>query len=44
MIGTILGNECGITLGLDVGTYLDSLDGSFDGSNYNKLELLLLGV
>ena len=41
-IGTILGNVDVITLGLDVGTYLDSLDGSFDGSNYSKIWVLLI--
>ena len=38
MLRTILGNEYEITLGLDVETELSSLDGYFDGSNYNKLE------
>ena len=35
---TILGDVDGITLGIDVGTELYSLDGSFDYSNYGKLE------
>ena len=39
----ILGNGDGITLGLDVGTELLFLDGSFDGSNDCKLEVLLIG-
>ena len=33
VIETILGNVDEITLGIDVGTYLGSLDGLFDGSN-----------
>ena len=32
-----------ITLSIDVRTYLGSLDGSFDGSNYGKLQVLLHG-
>ena len=32
-----------ITLGLDVGSDMSSLDGSFDGSDYGKLNGLLLG-
>ena len=43
VIGTILINLGGITLGVDVGTYLGSLDESFDGSNGGKLERLFLG-
>ena len=42
-LGTILGNVDGITLGLDVGTDLGSLDVSFDGSNNDKSEGLILG-
>ena len=37
MLDTILENVDGITLGLDVGTTLDSLDGSFDGFNDGNL-------
>ena len=33
VLGTTLGNVDEITLGLDVGTYLGSLDGFFDSSN-----------
>ena len=33
----------GITLGFYVGTYLDYLYGSFEGSNYGNLEGVLLG-
>ena len=43
MLVTILGNLDGTTLGVDVGTELVSLDVSFDGSNYVKLEGLFLG-
>ena len=43
MLGTIIGNIYGITLGMDVGTELISLDGSFDVFNDGKLEGLLLG-
>ena len=43
VLGTILINVDGITLGIDVGIELGFLDGSFDGSNYGKLEGLLLG-
>ena len=42
-IGTILGNVDGITLGINIGTYMVSLDLSFDGSNDGKLERLFLG-
>ena len=38
MIGAILGNVDGITLGTDVGIDLESLYGSIDVSNYGKLE------
>ena len=34
---TILGNVYGITLGLDVGIDLRSLDGFFDGSNSDTI-------
>ena len=44
VLGTILGNLDGITLRIDVGTELSSLDLSFDGYNDNTLEGLLLGV
>ena len=40
MIGTILGNLDGITLWIYVGTDLGYLDGSYDGSNDGKLEVL----
>ena len=40
---TVLGNVDSIVLGIDVGTDLDSLDGSFDVYNDVKLEWLLLG-
>ena len=43
MICTILGDVYGITVRLDVGTYLVSFDGSFDGSTDDKLEGLLIG-
>ena len=43
VIGTLLGNVDRITLGIDVGTNLNSLDRSFDGSNNGKLEVLLMG-
>ena len=33
VFGTILGNVDIITLGIDIGTELGFLDGSFDGSN-----------
>ena len=42
MLDTILANVDVITLGLDVGTKLGSLDESFDGSSVGKLEGLLL--
>ena len=42
MLGNIPGNVDGITLGLDVGTKLCSLDGSFDDSNDDNPESLLL--
>ena len=37
VLGTILVNIDGITLGLDIGTELGSLDGSFYGSNDGNL-------
>ena len=40
---TILGNVDRITLGLDIGTELGSLNGLSDDSNDGKLRLLLLG-
>ena len=43
MIGTILVNVDGITLGIDVGTELGSLYGYFDVFNDGKLEELFLG-
>ena len=43
VLGAVLGNVYGITLRVDVGTYLVSLDRYFDGSNDGKLEVLLLG-
>ena len=43
MLSTILGYVGGIIVGIDVGTELVSLDGSFGGSNDGKLEVLLLG-
>ena len=43
MLGKIPGDVYGITLGLDVGTYLDSLDVSFDSSNDGKLKGIFHG-
>ena len=43
MLGNVLGNVDGITNGLDVGTYLVSLDVYFYCSNYGKHERLFLG-
>ena len=40
VIGTILGNVDGITLGIDVGTQPSSLDILFDYYNDGKLEVL----
>ena len=40
---TILGNVYRITIGIDVGRELDSLDGYFYGSNDGNLEGLFLG-
>ena len=42
MLGTILLNVNAITLGIDVGTEIVSLDGSFDGTNYGNFEVLLI--
>ena len=42
MLGNILRDVDGMTLGLDVGAYLVSFDESFDGSNDSKLKGLLL--
>ena len=38
VIGIVLWNVDGITLGIDVGTELNSFDVSFDGSNDGKIE------
>ena len=43
VIDTILGIVFGITLGFDVETYLGLSEGSFDGSHYDKIEVLMLG-
>ena len=43
VVGTILLNLDGITLGIDVVTDMGSLDVSFDGYNYGNLEGLYLG-
>ena len=43
VFGNILGNVNIITLGLDIGTKLDCLDGSFDDSNEGNIAGLLLG-
>ena len=43
MFGTMLGNVDVITLGLDVGIDLESLDGYFGVSNDGKLEVLFIG-
>ena len=42
LLGTIIGHLYGIKIGLDVGTDMVSLNGSFGGSNYGKLEVLFL--
>ena len=42
VLGTILGNLDGTTIGIYVGTDMESLDVSFDGSNYGKLEGLFI--
>ena len=41
MLVTILVNVVGITLGINVGTELGSLDESIDGYNYGNFEGLL---
>ena len=43
VIGTILINLYGIILGIDVGTELVSLDGSYEVFNHGKIERLSLG-
>ena len=43
VFGNILGNVDIITLGLDIGTELGFLNGSFDGYNEGNLEGFLLG-
>ena len=43
VIVTILGHVYGITNWIDVGTDLVYFDGSFDGYNDGKIEVLLLG-
>ena len=43
VIDTILGDEDGIKIWIDVGTDLVSLDEPFDGSNDGKFEVLLPG-
>ena len=43
VISIILVNVYGITLGIDVGTYISSLYVSFDNSNDVKLECLFIG-
>ena len=43
MLGTILIDVNGITLGVYVGTDLGSLYGCFYGSNYGRLEIFILG-
>ena len=42
VLRTTLGNVDGITLGLDVGSNMGSLDGSFDDYNFGKLDGLFL--
>ena len=42
VVGNIVGYLYGITLGIDVITYQRSLEGSFDDSNDNKIEGLVL--
>ena len=43
VLGNILENDYGITIGIDVETYMGSLYESFDGSNDCKLEGLFIG-
>ena len=40
MLDTILENLDGTTLGFDVRIELGSINGSFDGTNYGKLEFI----
>ena len=42
VLGNILGNMYGITLGIDIETWVVSINGSFDFSNDSKFEGLLL--
>ena len=42
MVGTKLKNADGVSHGLDFGTYLESLDGYFNGFNEDKFEDLLI--
>ena len=42
MLGTTLGNVYGFTLGVDAGTDLVYLNGSFDGSNDGNIGRLLI--
>ena len=42
VLSTILGDVDGITLELDVGTWLGSSDGSFDGYNNGMFEGILI--
>ena len=44
VIGTLLRDVYGMTSELDFGTDMGSLDGSFNGSNDDKLEVLFLQV
>ena len=39
MLGTVLGNADGITLGIDIEIELDSLDGYLDGSNDDLIKV-----
>ena len=43
VIGTIIWNVDAVILGIDAGTELGSLDGSFDDPNDGNIEVLLLG-
>ena len=43
VIGTILGDKDVIPLELDIGTYMGSIDGPFDGSDDRKVEIIFLG-
>ena len=42
LLGTIFGDVDGITHGLDVGTELCPSDGSFEGSNDGKFEIIII--